>query len=55
MIDIQDQKIDGYSSATYKIVIVRFNVSNKLGKDYWFQVTFLLYNTNINIILGIFF
>lgn len=51
--DINDQKIDRSRLATYKIVIAKFQVSNKLSKACFFQATFLLVNTSVDIILGI--
>lgn len=53
--DIRAQKIDESSLATYKIVITEFQISDKLDKAYFFQKTFLLIDTSIDIILGMLF
>lgn len=37
------------------MIIARFQVLDKFNSTYFFQKTFLLTNTNINIILEIFF
>lgn len=53
--NLRAQKTDGFSLTLYGIVIVRIQVSNKLSKAHFFQKTFLLFNTSINIMLRMFF
>ena len=51
--DVGAQKIDGLSLATYRIVIAAFQVKDKLGRVWFFQETFLLVDTNMEVVLGI--
>ena len=46
------QKIDGSSLATYNIVIVAFQVVDKLGRSRFFQKTFLLADISMEVVLG---
>lgn len=50
--NIKAQKIDGFTLSIFEIVCASFQVKNKLKKDYFFQATFLVVNTSIEIILG---
>ena len=49
------QKIDGFSVATYGIVIAAFQIVNKLGRSRFFQETFLLTDISMKVVLGMFF
>ena len=51
--DMKTQKIDSLLLEIYKIVIAAFQVLNKLGKARFFQETFLLTNTRMEVILEI--
>lgn len=53
--NIEVSKTDGSSLTTYGIVIAGFKILNKLNKARFFQGTFLLANTKVNIILEILF
>ena len=46
------QKIEGFSPATYGMVIAAFQVVNKLGRSQFFQETFLLADISIEVVLG---
>ena len=50
--DVGTQKIDGSLLAIYKMVIVAFQVKDKLGRAWFFQETFLLANTSMQMVLG---
>ena len=52
MTNIDTQKIDGSSPATYSMVIAIFQVVNKLGRSWFFQETFLLANISMKVVLG---
>lgn len=52
---VKVQKIDDFSLKTYKIVMAKFQVINKLENARFFQKTFLLTHININIIINNFF
>lgn len=41
--------------ATYGIVIASFSLQNKYERDYFFEKTFLLANTNIDVVLKLLF
>ena len=45
------QKIDGSLLGTYGMVIAAFQVKDKLGRVRFFQETFLLVNTSIEVVL----
>ena len=49
--DVKAQKIDGSLLATYGMVIAAFQVKDKLGRARFFQETFLLADTSIEVIL----
>ena len=49
--DVGAQKIDGSLLATYRIVIAAFQVKYKLGRVQFFQESFLLANTGIEVVL----
>ena len=49
--NIRAQKVNGSSLETYGMVIVAFQIKNKLGRARFFQETFLLTNTNMNLVL----
>lgn len=53
--NVRAEKINRSSLATFKMVIAKFQVSDKLDKTCFFQKTFLFINSNVNIILEIFF
>ncbi len=53
--DVGDQKIDGSTLVTYEIVIVRFSDQDKLGKVRFFEDTFLLADTNMEVVLKMLF
>lgn len=53
--DVDTQKIDNSSLTTYKIVIVRFQVLDKLARTHFFLEIFLLSNTSVDIILEMVF
>ena len=49
------QKIDRSSLDTFEMVIVSFQVLDKLGRARFFQETFLVANTRMDIVLGMSF
>ena len=49
------QKIDGSLLTTFGMVIAGFQIEDKLGKARFFQKLFLLVDTNMEVILEIFF
>ena len=51
--DVRAQKIDGSSLDTFGMVIAGFQVIDKLGSARFFQETFLLADTTIEVVLGI--
>ena len=53
--DVGAQKIDGLLLVTYGMIIATFQVIDKLGRARFFQETFLLADTIMEIVLGIFF
>lgn len=54
-IDVGAQKIDSSTLITYRIVIARFSVKDKLEKIWFFEITFVLANINIEVVLEMFF
>ena len=50
--DVRAQKIDGSSLKTFGMVIAGFQVINKLGRVRFFQETFPLANTMMEVVLG---
>ena len=49
------QKIYSSFLKTFGMVIASFQVKDKLGRDWFFQETFLLANINIEIVFGMLF
>ncbi len=49
--DISAQKINGLPLVTYEMVLAGFSVQNKLGKVQFFEETFLLADTSIEVVL----
>ena len=50
--DVGAQKIDGSALETYGMVIAGFSVQDRLGKVRFFEETFLLANTSMEVVLG---
>ena len=50
--NIGAQKFDGSLPVTYDMVIVAFQVVDKLGCSWFFQETFLLADINMKVVLG---
>ena len=48
--DVSAQKIDGSTLSTFEIVIVVFQVQDKLGRARFFQKTFLMANTSMEVV-----
>ena len=53
--DVEAQKIDELSLDTFGMVIAGFQVLDKQGRAQFFQKTFLLANTTIEVVLRMFF
>ena len=53
--DIRAQKIDGSLLATYGMVIAAFQVKDKFGRAQFFQETFLLADTSMEVVLEMLF
>ena len=53
--DVDAQKIDGFSPATYGIVIATFQIMNKIGCSWFFHETFSLADISIEVVLGMLF
>ena len=53
--NINAQKIDSSSLEIYRIVIAIFQIMDKLGRAWFFQGIFLLTDTTIKLVLGMFF
>ena len=51
--NIGTEKIDGFTLKTYEIVIAGFSIQDKLGKARFFEKTFLLIDTNMEVVLEI--
>ena len=49
--DIGAQKIDDSPLVTYGILLADFSIQNKLGKVWFFEKTFLLADTSIEVVL----
>ena len=49
------QKIDGSALKTYNMTIAGFSIQDKLDRAQFFEETFLLANTSIKVVLGMFF
>ena len=54
-IDIGAQKIDSSSLWTFGIVIANFQIEDKLGRARFFQESFLLAETSMEVVLGMLF
>lgn len=54
-IDVGVQKIDGSAFIIYGIVIVAFSFQDKLGRIQFFKEIFLLIDTSIEVVLGMYF
>lgn len=54
-INVGAQKIDGSALKIYKMVTVEFLVNNNLGKAQFFEKTFSLVDTNIEVVLEMLF
>ena len=50
--DVNTQKIDRSSLATYNMIIAVFQIVNKLNCSQFFQKTFLLANISMKVVLG---
>lgn len=50
--DVDTKKIDGMALSTYSIAMANLFLQDKYRKYYFFQITFLLINTNIKIVLN---
>ena len=46
-------KIDDFALKTYDITIVRFSIQDELSKIRFFEETFLLADTSMDVVLGI--
>ena len=53
--DVGAQKTDGSHLETFGIVIASFLLQDKLGKVRFFHKTFLVVDTQIKVVLGMFF
>ena len=53
--DIGAQKIDGSTLNTFKMILIDFQVKDKLGRAQFFQKTFLLANISAEIVIGMLF
>ena len=51
-IDVGVQKIDGFALTTYGMVIAGFLLQDKLGRVWFFEETFLLADTSMEVVLG---
>ena len=50
--NVGDQKIDGFALKTYGMTIAGFSIQEGLGKFRFFEETFLLADTSMNVVLG---
>ena len=50
--DVGAQKIDGSTLVTYGMVLAGFSVQDKLGRVWFFEETFLLADTSMEVVLG---
>lgn len=55
LIDVKIQKIDCSTLEIFDMVLVSFQVKNKLGQPLLLQKIFLVANTNVTMILGMLF
>ena len=49
-INVSVQKIDGSSLVIYGMVVIVFQIVNKLGRSWFFQETFLLVNISMKMV-----
>ncbi len=49
--DVDTQKIDGLPLVTYEMMLIDFSTQNKLKTVSFFEKTFLLTNTSIEVVL----
>ena len=54
-INVDTQKIDGFSLATYDMIIAIFQILDKHRCFQFFQETFLLANISMEVVLGMLF
>lgn len=54
-INVKTKKNNNFTFETFKIVLVNFQVENKLGQAWYFQKTFLLADISVELILRMFF
>ena len=54
-IDVGAQKIDGLTLETFGMVLVSFQVKDKLGRARFFQESFLLADTSVEVVLRMLF
>ena len=50
--DVEAQKIDGSTLEAFGMVLANFQVEDKLGRAQFFQETFLVANTSVDVVLG---
>ncbi len=50
--DVGAQKIDGSIFETFGMVLANFQAEDKLGRARFFQKTFLVANTSVEVVLG---
>lgn len=53
--DVEVQKIDSSSLVAYSMVIAGLKISDKLGKTCFFQEIFIMTDSNIDVILRMFY
>lgn len=51
-LNVKVQKIDDSALQTFEIVIIDFQIEDKIGKLWYFQEIFLVANTKVEIILS---
>lgn len=51
-LNVKVQKIDDSALQTFEIVIIDFQIKDKIGKLWYFQEIFLVANTKVEIILS---
>lgn len=53
--DISTKQIDGITLVTYEIIITNFSFQDRYARDWLFEETFLVADTNMEIVLGMLF
>ena len=53
--DVGAQKIDGFILQTFGMILASFQVEDKLGRARFFQESFLLADTTVEVVLGMLF